>query len=110
MDHNKTKKNALQKIRDNIIKQILKTPTTTPSELTTAETGIWDIETQLMKTYHKIVNTRPNESTLYKVTTDPDDQWKKKITNTLMKINIIETEFLGEKTKTNKNNCHPEAK
>ena len=97
----KAEENALQKILDNIIKRIIKTPTTTPSELTTAETGIWDIETQVMKTqimyYHKIVNTRPKESTLYKVTTDPDNPWKKKITNTLMKINITETEFLEKK-------------
>ena len=110
----KAEENALQKILDNIIKRIIKTPTTTPSELTTAETGIWDIETQVMKTqimyYHKIVNTRPKESTLYKVTTDPDNPWKKKITNTLRKINITETEFLEKNKKTSKNNCHPEAK
>ena len=101
----KAEENALHKILDNIIKRIMKTPTTTPSELTTSETGIWDIETQVMRTqimyYHKIVNTRPKESTLYKVTTDPDNPWKKKITNTLMKINITETEFL-EKKKTKK--------
>ena len=42
----KADENALQKILDNIIKRILATPTTTPSELTTAETGMWDIETQ----------------------------------------------------------------
>ena len=39
----KAEEGALQKILDNIIKRILKTPTTTPSELTTADTGIWDI-------------------------------------------------------------------
>ena len=44
-------------------------------------------------------NTRPKEITLSKVTTDPNNPclWKKKITNTLMKINIIESEFLGKK-------------
>ena len=99
----KAEENALQKILDNIIKRIIKTPTTTPSELT-AETGIWDIDTQVMKTqimYHKIVNTRPKESTLYKVTINRPsyNPWKKKITNTLMKINITETEFLEKKTK-----------
>ena len=63
----KAEENAIQKILDNIIKRIIKPPTTTPSELTTAETGIWDIETQVMKTqimyYHTIVNIRPKEST-----------------------------------------------
>ena len=99
----KAEEGALQKILDNIIKRILKIPTTTPSELTTAETGIWDIESQVMKTqiiyYHKIINTRPKESTLYKVATDPKNPWKKRITNTLKKINIEENEFLEKSPK-----------
>ena len=82
----KAEEGALQKIIDNIIKQILTPPTTTPSELTTTETEILEKESQVMKTqimyYHKIVNTRPKESTLYKIATDPKNLWKKRITNT----------------------------
>ncbi len=41
--------NALQKILDNALKRIIITPITTPTELITAETGIWDIENQMAK-------------------------------------------------------------
>ncbi len=38
-----------QNILDSTIKRILITPTSTPSEIIIAETGIWDIETQMEK-------------------------------------------------------------
>ena len=39
----------VQRILYTPIKRILKAPMTTPSEIITAETGIWDIETQVAK-------------------------------------------------------------
>ena len=58
----KAEEKALQRIRDNLLKRILKTPITTPSEILTAETGIWDIETQIMKKqilyYRTIITTK----------------------------------------------------
>jgi len=38
-----------QNILDSTIKRILIIPTSTPSEIIIAETGIWDIETQMAK-------------------------------------------------------------
>ena len=51
----------IKKILDNILKIILKTPTSTPSEIILqVETGIWDIETMIEEKqimyYHRIRN------------------------------------------------------
>ena len=50
----------IQKILDNILKRILQTPPTTPSEIIQLETGIWDIETMIEEKqimhYHRIHN------------------------------------------------------
>ena len=38
-----------QRILNNALKRILRAPITTPTEIITAETGIWDMETQISK-------------------------------------------------------------
>ena len=72
-----------QRILDNCIKRILRTPITTPSEIITAETGIWDIETQVAKKqisyYHKILTIENPESQLYKSAMEPKNPWRKKV-------------------------------
>ncbi len=87
----------IQIILDNILKRIIKTPTTTPTEIITAETGIWDIETLIAKQqimyYHKIC-TEPNQNTnLTKVVKVPTNKWRKRVMDTLDLINLKEEEI-----------------
>ena len=80
------------------MKRILKTPITTPSEILTAETGIWDIETQIMKKqilYYRTIMTQKNkDTTIYKVATDAKNPWKKRVENTLRLTDINEVDLL----------------
>ena len=70
----------VQRILYNPIKRILKAPMTTPSEIIIAETGIWDIETQVAKkqiTYYHIIRTTKNpETQVFKTTMDPKNPWR----------------------------------
>ena len=76
---------------DNILKRILKTQTTSPSEIVAAETGIWAIKLQIWKkqiTYlNKVVNQK-NESILHKIMTDEHNPWAKQMDNILMESGI----------------------
>ena len=75
-----------QRILDNCIKRILRTPITTPSEIITAETGIWDIETQVAK--KQILTIENPESQLYKSAMEPKNPWRKKVERTIKELNI----------------------
>ena len=70
----KVEMKQVQKNMDNAIKRIIRAPITTPSEIIIAETGIWDIETQVAKKqityYHKIRTTSDPGSQLYNNTMD----------------------------------------
>jgi hypothetical protein len=94
----KAEEKALQRIRDNLLKRILKTPITTPSEILTAETGIWDIETQIMKKqilyYRTIITTKNKDTTIYKVATDANNPWKKRVENTIRITGINEEDLI----------------
>ena len=72
-----------QKNMDNSIKRIFRAPITTPSEIIIAETGIWDIETQMAKKqityYHKIRTTSDPGSQLYNNTMAPTNTWMKQV-------------------------------
>ena len=100
----KNEEETLQRILNNVLKRILRTPITTPAEIVIAETGIWDIETQIMKKqliyYHKIKTKRQEENLTNKIALDPKNPWKKRIENTLLKINVNNTDLL-EKTHKN---------
>ena len=65
-----------QTILDNCIKRIVRTH----SEIITAETGIWDIETQVAKKqishYHTILTIETPESQLYKSAMEPKNTWR----------------------------------
>ena len=91
--------NQIQKIRDNTLKRILRTPITTPSEILTAETGIWDIETLMWKKqityYHKIISITDKNSTLYKCATDPKNPWNKQIHQTLSTLKTTDEQLLA---------------
>ena len=92
-----------QRILENAIKRIIRAPITTPSEIITAETGIWDIETQIAKKqilyYHKI-RTTVNPNSLIAITiTDPQNPWRKHLEKTLHDTNIPIEEVL-EKNQT----------
>jgi hypothetical protein len=80
-----------QRILNNTLKRILRIPTTTPSEIITAETGVWDIETQMDKKqimyYHKIRNNVNPDSTTGKIANDPHNPWMKRVEKTLKKRN-----------------------
>ena len=59
-----TEMKQAQKNMDNVIKRIIRAPITTPSEIVIAETGIWDIETQIAKkqiTYYHKIHFRPRK-------------------------------------------------
>jgi len=81
----------LQKIMDNILKRILKTPRTTPSEIVAAETGIWAIRLQIWKkqiTYLNKIMNQKNEPTLLKIMTDEHNTWAKQMDNILKESGI----------------------
>ena len=74
----------VQRYLYNPIKSILQEPMTTPSEIITAETGIWDIETQVANIkqiiyYHRIRTTKNPETQLFKTIMDPKNPWHGKI-------------------------------
>ena len=94
-----------QKILDNVIKRILKTPTTTPTEILTAETRIWEVEIQMMQKqimyYHRIITKIDEEKQpqLIKLLTNKKKPWNKQIKETLEKTDINETELLSKNPK-----------
>ena len=95
----KNEEETLQRILNNVLKRILRTQITTPAEIVIAETGIWDIETQIMKKqliyYHKIKTKRQEENLTNKIALDPKNPWKKRIENTLQKkINVNNIDLL----------------
>ena len=100
----KNEEETLQRILNNVLKRILRTPITTPAEIVIAETGIWDIEPQIMKKqlicYHKIKTKGQEENLTNKIALDPKNPWKKIIENTLKKINVNNIDLL-EKTHKN---------
>jgi len=110
----KAEEKTLQRILDNLLKRILKTPITTPSEILTAETGIWDIETQIMKKqilyYRTIMTTKNKDTTIYKVATDAKNPWKKRVENTLRLTDINEVDLITKKTIPSKEVCNTEIK
>ena len=59
-----------QRILNNTLKRILRAPITTPTEIITAETGIWDMETQIAKKqimhYYRIKSNEAPDSTTRK--------------------------------------------
>ena len=71
----------VQRILYNPIKRILKVPMTTPSEIITVATGIWDIETQVAKKqityYHRIRTTKNPETQVFKTIMDPKKPGRK---------------------------------
>ena len=91
----------VQRILYNPIKRILKAPMTTPSEIITAETGIWDIETQVAKKqityYHRIRTTKNPETQVFKTIMDPKNPWRNRVENTMRDTEIDEEELLTKK-------------
>ena len=83
----------LQRILDGVLKRILKTPITTPSEILTAETGIQDIETIWRKKqisyYHKIMTTK-EDNTLKQLLSAQRNPWKKSLVIALQETGIDE--------------------
>ena len=81
----------------------IRTPIRTPSELITAETGIWDIETQVAKKqisyYHKIRTIENPESQLYKSAMEPKNPWRKNVERTIKELNIQIDELQTKKNK-----------
>ena len=89
----------IQKILDNILKRILQTPLTTPSEIIQLETGIWDIETMIEEKqimyYHRIHNNPAGiTSTTASVTKNP---WNIIINNTIKKHNMDHDTIVNKK-------------
>ena len=91
----------VQIILYNPIKRILQAPMTTPTEIITAETGIWDTETQVAEkqiTYYHIIRTTKNpETQVFKTIMDPKNPWKKRVENTMRDIEIDGEELLTKK-------------
>jgi hypothetical protein len=87
----------IQKILDNVIKRILKLPTTTPSECLMMETGIWNIQSivnkKKMKYYHKIAN-QEGKSTTQDIVMDNNNEWNKNLQNLFKNYEIIEGDML----------------
>ena len=91
--------NQLQRIMDGVLKRILKTPPTTPSEIITAETGIMDIYTTWKKTqiiyYHRIMtSTRSSSNTLKQFLTAPRTPWKKILDKKIAETGVDEDQLL----------------
>ena len=90
-----------QRIMNNAIKRILRAQMTTPSEIITAETGIWDIETQVAKKqiiyYHRIRTTKNPESQIFKTITDPKNPWRKRVEHSMRESKIDEEEIMEKK-------------
>ena len=89
MDNNQNEIKHIQIIFDNIIaRRILKTPTTTPSEIIQIETGFLSIESmvhekQLMY-YHRIHNNNKCQTT--DLTTNPKTPWNLQMKKTINQI------------------------
>ena len=102
-----TEMKQAQKNMDNVIKRIIRAPITTPSEIVTAETGIWDIETQIAKKqityYHKIRTTSDPGSQLYKNTMNSINPWRKQVEKTMQATNIDGEELLEKNHQQAKN-------
>ena len=86
-----TEMKNLQKILDNVLKRIIKTPRTTPTEIISAETGIWSIKLQMWKKQimylHKIVSQR-KDSTIYRIMTNKNNPWLSKVEEALKECGI----------------------
>jgi len=69
----------IQQIMDNVLRRIMKTPVTTPTEIIQAETGIMDIESiraqKQILYYHRIMNTKGND-TLKMLLNTGKNPWK----------------------------------
>ena len=96
----KAEQKYAQNILNNTIKRILMTPTSTPSEILIAETGIWDIETQMAKKqityYHKIKTTHDEKSTIAKTISDRLNPWNKQLNKTMTKMEINHEELMSK--------------
>jgi hypothetical protein len=68
----------LQQILDNVLKRILKTPKSTPSEIIAAETGIWSMKLQIWKKQlmylHRIENKKRG-TLVHRIMTNPENPW-----------------------------------
>ena len=92
----------IQTIFDNIIKRILKTPTSTPSEIIQLETGFLSIdsmihEKQLMY-YHRIHNINKCQTT--DMATNPKTPWNLQMKKLLTKYNLQHETTINMKKKT----------
>ena len=102
---NPTKAELLQtqKILNNTLRRIIKAPISTPTEILTAETGVWDVETQMDKKqvlyYHKLRNEKDKTSTLAMLTNDPKNPWLKRVEKTIQKTEISKRELLSKNSK-----------
>ena len=87
-----------QRILNNALKHILRAPITTPTEIITAETGIWDMETQISKKqimqYYRIKSNEAPDSTTRKLATDSKNPWLKSVEATMASIEINTEELL----------------
>ena len=66
----------------------------------TAETEIWDIETQVakkQKTYYRIRTTKNPETQVFKTIMDPKNPWRNRVENTMRVTEIDEEELLIRK-------------
>ena len=80
----------IQTIFDNIIKRILKTPTTTPSEIIQIETGFLGIESMIhekqLMYYHRIHNNNNCQTT--DLATNPKTPWNLQMKKLLTKYDL----------------------
>ena len=80
----------IQTIFDNIIKRILKTPTSTPSEIIQLETGFLSIESMIhekqLMYYHRIHNINKCQTT--DMATNPKTPWNTQMKKILTKYNL----------------------
>jgi hypothetical protein len=89
--------NKCEAILHQAIKRILKTPTTTPRECITMETGIWDIEKHVIKKqimyYHKIRFNKQANNPATETLMHHDNPWNKQVNKYLNQLNIKETDL-----------------
>jgi phage FluMu protein Com/uncharacterized protein YggT (Ycf19 family) len=96
----------IQQIMDNVLRRIMKTPVTTPTEIIQAETGIMDIESiraqKQVLYYHRIMNTKGND-TLKMLLNTGKNPWKILLDTTLARTNIDQEKLLEMNKKQAKN-------
>ncbi len=83
-----------QTILQNILKRILMSPISTPNVLINAETGIWDIETHIMKKqiayYHRAMTENKVNGATRLITRAETNPWVKQVKKMMEKARLQE--------------------